>query len=211
MESVNKSFNVNEVFSGVENSFKKYNSVDSGTISEDAKLYEALSVQVVSGLTDILKNVLSEPEYEGPKKKEITNRFCKFVDMINGRENGVLQDFASRVKDGEVLISFLKELATKGCISQIDKIFRSGGYRHPLVNGLSKYYETKEKFNELFEMLPEEYQNKLLCETISYEEGDKTYTYSLIGGTALMGFQSCTEFYNNFGEWAEKFFIFLIL
>ena len=108
--------------------------------------------------------------------------------MISSRENGVLWSFASRVKDGEVLISFLKELATKGCISQIDKIFRSGGYRCPLVNQLSKYYETKEKFNELFSMLPEDYQNKLLGETISYEEGDKTYTYSLIGGTALIGF-----------------------
>ena len=59
---------------------------------------------------------------------------------------------------------------------------------YPLVNGLSSYYETEEKFNELFEMLPEDYQNKLLGETISYEEGDKTYTYPLIGGTALMGF-----------------------
>ena len=46
----------------------------------------------------------------------------------------------------------------------------------------------KNEFNELFSKLPEDYQNKLLCETISYEEGDKTYTYALIGGTALMGF-----------------------
>ena len=82
----------------------------------------------------------------------------------------------------------MKELATNGLVSQIDKIFRSGDYLHPLVNQLSKYYETKKNFNELFGMLPEEYQNELLGETISYEEGDKTYTYSLIGGTALMGF-----------------------
>ena len=46
----------------------------------------------------------------------------------------------------------------------------------------------KNEFNELFSKLPEDYQNELLGETISYEEGDKTYTYSLIGGTALMGF-----------------------
>ena len=188
MESVNKSFDVNEVFAGVEKSLEKYDSVDSGSIFEDAKLCKALSGEVVSGLTDILKNVLSEPEYEGPKKTEITNRFCKFVDMISGRENGVLWDFASDVKDGEVLISFLKELATKGCISQIDKIFRVGGYRHPLVNKLSSYYETKEKFNELFEMLPEEYRDKLSGEIISYQDGDKDYAYPLIGGSALMGF-----------------------
>ena len=46
----------------------------------------------------------------------------------------------------------------------------------------------EDEFNELLHKLPEDYRNKLLGETISYEEGDKTYTYSLIGGTALMGF-----------------------
>ena len=60
------------------------------------------------------------------------------------------------MNDGEVLISFLKELAAdKKFVPQIDKIFRSGGYRHPLVNKSSSYYETEKKFNELFEMLPE--------------------------------------------------------
>ena len=61
-----------------------------------------------------------------------------------------------------MLISFLKELAANGRASQIDKIFKSGGYRNLLVNELSSYYETEEKFNELFEMIPEDYQNKLL-------------------------------------------------
>ena len=74
MESVNK------VFAGVEKSLEKYKSVDSGSISEDAKLYQALSVEVVSGLTDILKNVLSKPKFE---KSEIANRFCEFVDVIS--------------------------------------------------------------------------------------------------------------------------------
>ena len=179
MESVNK------VFDGVEKSLEKYDSVDSGNIFEDAKLCKALSVEVVSGLTDILKNVLSKPKFE---KSEIANRFCEFVDMLSNRENGVLWSFARKVKDGEVLISFLKELATKGYISQIDKIFRSGGYRCPLVNQLSSYYETKEKFYELFRMLPEEYRDKLSGEIISYQDGDKDYAYPLIGGSALMGF-----------------------
>ena len=48
MESVNK------VFDGVEKSLEKYKSVNSGNIFEDAKLCQALSVEVVSGLTDIL-------------------------------------------------------------------------------------------------------------------------------------------------------------
>ena len=185
MESVNKSFDVNEVFSGVEKSFEKYNSLDSDSISEDAELYKALSVEVVSGLTDILKNVLSKPKFE---KSEIANRFCEFVDMISSGDDGALWSFDSDENDGEVLISFLKELATKGYISQIDKIFRSGDEDHPLVNQLSKYYETKEKFNELFEMLPEEYRDKLSGEIISYQDGDKDYAYPLIGGSALMGF-----------------------
>ena len=185
MESVNKSFDVNEVFSGVEKSLEKYKSVDSGSILEDAKLHEALSVEVVSGLTDILKNVLSKPKFE---KSEIANRFCEFVDMLSSRSNGVLWSFAMKVKDGEVLISFLKELADKGCISQIDKIFRSGGYRHPLVNRLSSYYKTEEIFDELFRMLPEDYRDKLSGEIISYQDGDKDYAYPLIGGSALMGF-----------------------
>ena len=185
MESVNKSFDVNEVFADVEKSLKKYNSVDSGSIFEDAKLCKALSVEVVSGLTDILKNVLSKPKFE---KSEIANRFCEFVDMISSRDDGVLWDFASRVKDGEVLISFLKELADKGCISQIDKIFRSGGYRYPLVNNLSRNPMIKDEFNELFQKLPEEYRDKLSGEIISYQDGDKDYAYPLIGGSALMGF-----------------------
>ena len=134
------------------------------------------------------KNVLSKPEYEGPKKTEITNRFCKFVDMISGRDDGVLWSFSRRVKDGEVLISFLKELATNGLVSQIDKIFRSGGYRHPLVNDLSCNPMIENEFNELFEMLPEEYRDKLSGEIISYQDGDKDYAYPLIGGSALMGF-----------------------
>ena len=188
MESVNKSFDVNEVFSGVEKSFEKYNSVDSGSIFEDAELCKALSVEVVSGLTDVLKNVLSKLESEGPEKTEITNRFCKFVDMISSSENGVLWSFARRVNDGEVLISFLKELATNGCISQIDKIFRSGGYRYPLVNDLSCNPMIKDEFNELFSMLPEDYRDKLSGEIISYQDGDKDYAYPLIGGSALMGF-----------------------
>ena len=185
MESVNKSFDVNEVFSGVEKSLEKYESLDSGSIFEDAKLYKALSAEVVSGLTDILKNVLSKPKFE---KSEIANRFCEFVDMLSSRSNGVLWSFARKVKDGEVLISFLKELADKGCISQIDKIFRSGGYRYPLVNSLSCNPMIEDEFNELFQKLPEEYRDKLSGEIISYQDGDKDYAYPLIGGSPLMGF-----------------------
>ena len=117
---------IDDVFSDIEKSLEKYNSVDSGNIFEDLKLYRALSIKVVIGLTDVLKNVLSKLESEGPKKTEITNRFCEFVDMISSREDGVLWSFARQVKDGEALISFLKELAAdKKFVPQIDRIFRS--------------------------------------------------------------------------------------
>ena len=55
---------IDNVFAGVEKSLEKYNSVDSSNIFEDLKLYRALSVEIVSGLTDILKNVLSKLESE---------------------------------------------------------------------------------------------------------------------------------------------------
>ena len=88
-----------------------------------------------------------------------------------------------------MLISFLKELAAdKKFVPQIDRIFRSRGYRRPLVNNLSCNPRIKNEFNELFEMLPEEYRDKLSGEIISYQDGDKDYAYPLIGGSALMGF-----------------------
>ena len=182
---------IDDVFRDVEKSLEKYCSVSSMkcNLLKKGEAWGAASVKVVSGLTDILKNVLSKPESEGFEKTEITKRFCEFVDMLSRRDDGTLWSFASDVNDGEVLISFLKELAAdKKFVPQIDRIFRSGSYRCPLVNQLSKYYETKKKFNELFSMLPEDYQNKLLGETISYQDGDKDYAYPLIGGSALMGF-----------------------
>jgi len=138
MESVNKSFDVNEVFANVEKSFEKYKSVDLDDIFEEAKVCSALSIEIVSGLTDILRSVPKMPN------SEIVDRVCEFVDMVNDKEGEIWSlSRKGKGKDGEVLISFLKELATKGCISQIDKIFRYGGYRCPLVNELSSYYETK--------------------------------------------------------------------
>ena len=183
MESVNKSFDVNEVFADVEKSFEKYKSVDLDDIFEEAKVCSALSIEIVSGLTDILRSVPKMPN------SEIVDRVCEFVDMVNDKEGEIWSlSRKGKGKDGEVLISFLKELATKGCVSQIDKIFRYGGYRHPLVNSLSCNPRIKNEFNELFSMLPEDYRDKLSGEIISYQDGDKDYAYPLIGGSALMGF-----------------------
>ena len=56
------------------------------------------------------------------------------------------------------------------------------------MNNLSRNPMIEDEFNELFEMLPEEYRDKLSGEIISYQDGDKDYAYPLIGGSALMGF-----------------------
>ena len=77
MESVNK------VFDGVEKSLEKYESVDSGSILEDAKLCQALSVEVVSGLTDILKNVLSKPKFEKSEPISFASLLtCSVVEVM---------------------------------------------------------------------------------------------------------------------------------
>ena len=176
-------FDVNKVFADVEKSFEKYKSVDLDDIFEEAKVCSALSIEIVSGLTDILRSVPKMPN------SEIVDRVCEFVDMVNDKEGEIWSlSRKGKGKDGEILISFLKELATKGCISQIDKIFRCGGYRYPLVNDLSCNPRIKNEFNELFSMLPEDYRDKLSGEIISYQDGDKDYAYPLIGGSALMGF-----------------------
>ena len=173
MESVNKSFDIDGNFREIEKIFE--------TCREDGHdgEYKGMAIKVVNGLTDILKK-------SDPKKPnaEIVNRVCKFVDEASGFCDGVLWELS---RDGG-LISFLKELARRGLVSQIDKIFRRGTYEYPLVNLLSSNPRIKDEFNELFRMLPEEYRDKLSGEIISYQDGDKDYAYPLIGGSALMGF-----------------------
>ena len=181
MESVNESFDVNGKFGEIEKIFKIFEE-DSGRIGE----YKGMAIKVVSGLTDILKEI----NQKSPNKpnNRLVDRVCEFINKINKKVDDVW-DLSRFERNGEILFSFLNELAAdKKFVPQIDRIFRSGDGVYPLVNELSTFPETKKKFNELFQKLPEWYQNKLLGETISYEEGDKTYTCSLIGGTALMGF-----------------------
>ena len=181
MESVNESFDVNGKFGEIEKIFKIFEE-DSGRIGE----YKGMAIKIVSGLTDILKEI----NQKSPNKpnNRLVDRVCEFINKINKKEDAVW-DLSRFERNGEILFSFLNELAAdKKFVPKIDKIFRPGGGVYPLVNELSKFSKTEKKFNELFHKLPEWYQNKLLGETISYEEGDKTYTCSLIGGTALMGF-----------------------
>lgn len=83
----------------------------------------------------------------------------------------------------------LKELARKGLIPQISKIFMtSDDGSYPLVNWLSIGPLAKRKLDELLKILPKDYQDKLRKGTVCFSVGDKDYSCSLIGGIALMGF-----------------------
>ena len=172
------------VMDGIDKKFEEVNRLFDGRESVKMGEGKRLSLDIVSGLTDILKKI----NQKSPNKpnNRLVDRVCKFIDEISKKECGIW-GLSMYERNGEILFSFLNELAAdKKFVPQIDRIFRSGGGVYPLVNEISCDY--KKKFNELFKKLPEWYQNKLLGETISYEEGDKTYTCSLIGGTALMGF-----------------------
>jgi hypothetical protein len=166
---------------GIDKKFEEVNRLFDGRESVKMGEGKRLSLDIVSGLTDILKKI----NQKSPNNN-LVDRVCEFIDEISEKEDAIW-GLSRYERNGEILFSFLNELAAdKKFVPQIDRIFRSGGGVYPLVNEISCDY--KKKFNELFKKLPEWYQNKLLGETISYEEGDKTYTCSLIGGTALMGF-----------------------
>ena len=166
---------------GIDKKFEEVNRLFDGRESVKMGEGKRLSLDIVSGLTDILKKI----NQKSPNNN-LVDRVCEFIDEISEKEDAIW-GLSRYERNGEILFSFLNELAAdKKFVPQIDRIFRSGGGVYPLVNEISCDY--KKKFNELFHKLPEWYQNKLLGETISYEEGDKTYTCSLIGGTALMGF-----------------------
>ena len=55
---------VNDMFAGVEKSLEKYKSVDLDDIFEECKVCSALSIEFVSGLTDILRSVPKMPDSE---------------------------------------------------------------------------------------------------------------------------------------------------
>ena len=166
---------------GIDKKFEEVNRLFDGRESVKMGEGKRLSLDIVSGLTDILKKI----NQKSPNNN-LVDRVCEFIDEISEKEDAIW-GLSRYERNGEILFSFLNELAAdKKFVTQIDRIFRSGSGNYPLVNWISCDY--KDKFNELFQKLPEWYQNKLLGETISYEEGDKTYTCSLIGGTALMGF-----------------------
>ena len=170
----NKSFDINKIFLEVENDFKKFES-----LQNDDKILTKISINIIKGLTNVLKTIDSNTH-----DSNLINKICELINKLNkSKGNGKIWNLSLDEKYGEDLITFLKELSRIGLISQIDMIFRSGEGHYPLVNWLSKY--NVEKFYEFFEMLPEEYQEKLNNENIIFEEDGIDYSCPLIGGTAL--------------------------
>ena len=99
MESVGKSFNVNGKFEEVNRLFDGRESVKIGE-------GKRLSLDIVSGLTDILKEI----NHESPDKS-LVDRVCKFIDEISEKED-TIWGLSKFERNGEILFSFLNELAT---------------------------------------------------------------------------------------------------
>ena len=137
---------------GIGKKFEEVNRLFDGRESVKMGEGKRLSLDIVSGLTDILKEI----NQKSPNKpnNRLVDRVCKFIDKISEKEDAIwgLSRFE---RNGEILFSFLNELAAdKKFVTQIDRIFRSGGGFYPLVSELSNFPETKKKFNELFKKLP---------------------------------------------------------
>ena len=79
MESVNESFDVNGKFGEIEKIFKIFEE-DSGSVGE----YKGMAIKIVSGLTDILKEV----NQKSPNNN-LVDRVCKFIDEISKKECGI--------------------------------------------------------------------------------------------------------------------------
>ena len=163
---------IKQKFKDIEEFYKKFKG---GNEYED---YKKNAENLVRGLTDILKA-------DSPAS-DSTLKVCNFVDKIHKEDNYIIWSYVKKDDNKNILLSFLRELAFKKLVPTLDKIFMSGKGHYPLVNKLSKEYE--KEFNELFDILPNNYQNELRFRTISYSEGDKDYACLLIGGTCLMGF-----------------------
>ena len=180
MESVSgKSFDANRKLDELNELLEKYSSALDRGKDVDLDVLHDMSAKIVSALTEVMKVA----------NGKLSDRACEVVDEINSAYDSIWIFTGERENAGEPLMSLLKELARKGLIPQISKIFMtSSGRSYPLVNWLSTGPLTKRKLDELLKMLPQDYQDKLRNGTVSFSVGDKDYSCSLIGGTALMSF-----------------------
>ena len=149
MENVSgKSFDANRKLDENNELLKGYSSVLDRR--EDGYLVVLcdMSVKIVSALTEVMKVA------DG----KLSDRACEVVDEINSAYD-CIWNFTRDGENAGALMSLLKELARKGLIPQINKIFMtSNGGSYPLVNWLSTGPLTKRKLDELLKMLPQDYQ-----------------------------------------------------
>ena len=180
MESIaGKAFDANRKLDEINEILEKYSSVMHRREDGYLDVLLDMSAKIVSALTEVMKVA------DG----KLSDRACEVVDEINSAYDSIWSFTRENENAGEPLMSLLKELARKGLIPQINKIFMTsdtGSY--PLVNWLSTGPRTKRKLDELLKMLPQDYQDKLRNGTVSFSVGDKDYSCSLIGGSALMSF-----------------------
>ena len=180
MESIaGKAFDANRKLDEINELLEKYSSVLGRREDGYLDVLLDMSAKIVSALTEVMKVA------DG----KLSDRACEVVDEINSAYDSIWSFTRENENAGEPLMSLLKELARKGLIPQINKIFMTsdtGSY--PLVNWLSTGPRTKRKLDELLKMLPQDYQDKLRNGTVSFSVGDKDYSCSLIGGSALMSF-----------------------
>jgi len=180
MESVSgKAFDANRKLDELNELLEKYSSVLGRREDGYLDVLRDMSAKIVSALTEVMKVA------DG----KLSDRACEVVDEISEVYYSIWNFTRKEENAGEPLMSLLKELARKGLIPQISKIFMtSNGGSYPLVNWLSTGPLTKRKLDELLKMLPQDYQEKLRNGTVSFSDGDKDYSCSLIGGSALMSF-----------------------
>ncbi len=100
---------------GVNKRFEEVEKLFNGRESVKEEECQSFSLQIVSSLTDILKNSPKNDDHNN------TDRVCEFIDKISEKEE-YIWDLSGFENDDEILISFLKEQEDKGYISQIDKI-----------------------------------------------------------------------------------------
>lgn len=92
----------------IDGMFSEINGLFNGRGSVKEEECEKLSLDIVSGLTDILKKI----DQKSPDNNLI-DRVCEFIDEISKKEHAIWS-LSKYEKRGKVLFSFLNELADRG-------------------------------------------------------------------------------------------------
>ena len=89
--------------------FSKIKGLFDGRESVKRGEYKRVSLDIVSGLTDILKKI-NQKRPNKPNNR-LVDRVCKFIDKICKKECGIW-GLSEQERNGEILFSFLNELCS---------------------------------------------------------------------------------------------------